>query len=161
MGIFWFQSQMDFPDGRWVRSVKWDVWLHEPKSISSSCMENCTFSESGLGLFWKGLVNIMAAKMKARIWDSDCYQWSIFAETFYLLPSLFCGRVLHCRWVECQRWIFKASSACLPRSSWEASNNGIISDKVLRVAWPFLPLHKHRLKCVQLCMIPLQYLCLL
>lgn len=53
--------------------------------------------------------------------------------------------------------IFKAPSGrAAPLDSWDAWNNGIVSDKVLRVAWPFLPLHKRKLKCVQLCMMPLQ-----
>lgn len=82
--------------------------------------------------------------------------WQILPGAFYLVPNLFCSWILRC-----QRQIFKASLASLPLCSWEAPNNGIISDKVLRVAWPFLPLNKHKLKCVQLCMIPLQYFCLL
>lgn len=78
-------------------------------------------------------------------------------EAFYLVPNPFCS----CAWMLWRRAIFKASLARQPLGSWEAPNNGIISDKVLRVAWPFLPLHKHRLECVQLCMVPLQYFCLL
>lgn len=100
-------------------------------------------------------------KIKARGWGREHLHGQSWWKHFISCQIHFAVQILCCRWILCQTLIFKASLAGLPLSSWEAPNNGIISDKVLRVDLPFLPLHKHRLKCVQLCMIPLQHFCLL
>lgn len=84
----------------------------------------------------------------------DIFMGDLSSKYFISCQNLFCSLILRCATMLCQRPIFKASLAGRALASWEAPNNGIIFDEVLRVDRPFLPLHKHRLKCVQLCMMP-------
>lgn len=109
---------------------------------------------------WEQVRNMMTVN-KQEAENGNLFMGNLGTIHFILCQIYFAPKILCRSRLLCQRLIFKASLASLPLGSWEAPNNGFICDKVLRVDRPFLPLHKHRLKCVQLCMIPLQYFCLL
>lgn len=117
---------------------------------TDGCTSDTNFNPATFGVLQTNDGRIKSPTLELR----DIFMGDLSSKYFISCQNLFCSLILRCATMLCQRPIFKASLAGRALASWEAPNNGIIFDEVLRVDRPFLPLHKHRLKCVQLCMMP-------